>query len=105
MKMKKGKRRSNNHSIALAVSGIGVFKGRCYVCGYCGHKSNHCPLRNRNTQNGQNLHLHMKIATQVQQVIIQEIVTTTTFLPEDQDFKDFAITAESGDIGEKIPGF
>ena len=41
---------------------------------------------------------------QIQTLILQEIIPTTTLLPEDQDFKNSAITAESEDIGEKIAG-
>ena len=52
---KKGRRRYNNHDKALAESENYVFKGRFYVCGNWGHKSNQYPFRNNgNTQNGQN---------------------------------------------------
>ena len=52
---KKGKRRNNYHGTALAASGNGLFKERCYVCKNWGHKSNQCPFKNNGiTQKGQN---------------------------------------------------
>ena len=49
--------------------------------------------------------LQIQIATQIQSLILQETIPTTTYLPEDQDFKESAITAESADMGEMIAGF
>ena len=46
-----------------------------------------------------------KTQIQIQQTILQKIIPTTTYLPEDQDFKESVITTESGDIGEKIASF
>ena len=46
-----------------------------------------------------------QIAMQIQTLILRNIIPTTTYLQEDQDFKENAITVESRDIGEKIAGF
>ena len=41
----------------------------------------------------------------IQTQILQEIIPTTIYLPEDQDFKEIGNIAESGNMGEKIAGF
>ena len=49
--------------------------------------------------------LQIQIATQIQLLILREIIPTNMYLPENQDFKESAITAESGDIVEKVAHF
>ena len=49
--------------------------------------------------------LQMQITSQIQQAILWEIIPTTMYLPEDQDFKENVITVELRHIGEKIACF
>ena len=112
---KRKEKKNNNHGTALAVSGNGVFKGRCYICGNCGHKSISIhsetmeALRTGKIRKIHKMHkiqtiLQMYIKTQILKNILRQIIPTTTYLPERQDFKESVITAESEDIEEKIAG-
>ena len=49
------------------------------------------------------LQTQIKITTQTK--ILRQTIRTTMYLPEGLGFKENAITAESGDIEEKIVGF
>ena len=49
--------------------------------------------------------LRMHMETKMLQTNLRQIIPTTTYLAEDQNFKESSITAESGNIEEKSAGF